>query len=118
MNVRPDLVKYSEVVEQSLFTNKQLMPRFALQANNELYSQLWNLLERKDETSEGIWELICMLATNEKQYMDVIRMSNVTNEDGEVDWESFFKGNNAYQKTYQQDIILSVLEDSEQDSKN
>lgn len=38
MNVRPDLVKYSEVVEQSLFTNKQLMPRFALQANNELYS--------------------------------------------------------------------------------
>lgn len=37
-----------------------------------------------------------MLATNEKQYMDVIRMSNVTNEDGEVDWESFFKGNNAY----------------------
>ena len=31
-----------------------------------------------------------MLATNDKQYMEVIRMSAVTSEDGEVDWETFF----------------------------
>lgn len=31
-----------------------------------------------------------MLATNDKQYMDVIRMSSVTDEDGEVDWSAFF----------------------------
>lgn len=41
-----------------------------------------------------------MLATNNKQYMEVIRMSNVTDDDGEVDWNSFFKGNSAYQKAY------------------
>lgn len=55
-----------------------------------------------------------MLATNEKQYIEVIRMSNVTDEDGQVDWDAFFQGNNAYQKIYLQEIILSVLEDSEE----
>ena len=54
-----------------------------------------------------------MLATNEKQYMEVIRMGNVTDENGEVDWTSFFQGSSEYQKCYLQDIILSVLEDSE-----
>ena len=53
------------------------------------------------------------LVTNEKQYMEVIRMGNVTDEDGEVDWTSFFQGISEYQKCYLQDIILSVLEDSE-----
>ena len=54
-----------------------------------------------------------MLATNDKQYMDVIRMSSVTDEDGEVDWSAFFQGSSAYQKSYLQEIILSVLEDAE-----
>jgi len=35
MNVRPDLVKLAEVVDKALFSRKQLMPRFALQANAE-----------------------------------------------------------------------------------
>ena len=72
------------------------------------------MLERGDETCAGTWELIRMLATNEKQYMEVIRMSNVTDDDGQVDWDSFFQGSNAYQKIYLQEIILSVLEDSEE----
>ena len=59
-----------------------------------------------------------MLATNDKQYMEVIRMSNVTSEDGEVDWDTFFKGSSAYQKIYLQEIILSVLEDSEQSGED
>ena len=54
-----------------------------------------------------------MLATNEKQYLDIIEMGQVTDEDGEVDWASFFEGSSIYQKTYLQQIILSVLEDSE-----
>ena len=51
MNVRPDLVKLSDVVDKALFSTKQLMPRFALQANAEQYDTLWKLLERSDETS-------------------------------------------------------------------
>ena len=54
-----------------------------------------------------------MLSTNEKQYLDIIEMGQVTDEDGEVDWASFFEGSSIYQKTYLQQIILSVLEDSE-----
>lgn len=46
--------------------------------------------------------------------MQVISMDNVTNDLGEVDWATFFKGTNIYQKDYLQEIILSVLEDSEQ----
>ena len=114
LNVRPDLVKLSDVVDYALFTSKQFMPRFSLQANETQFQLLWSLLERGDETCAGTWDLIRMLATNEKQYMEVIRMGNVTDEDGEVDWTSFFQGNNEYQKCYLQDIILSVLEDSEQ----
>ena len=41
-------------------------------------------------------------------------MSAVTAEDGEVDWSAFFKGSNVYEKNYLQEIILSVLEDSEE----
>ena len=55
-----------------------------------------------------------MLATNEKRYMEAIGMSAVTAEDGEVDWSAFFKGSNVYEKNYLQEIILSVLEDSEE----
>ena len=118
LNVRPDLVKLSDVVDQALFTSKELMPRFSLQANEAQYQLLWKLLERDDETCVGTWNLIRMLATNEKQYMEVIRMGNVTDENGEVDWTSFFQGSSEYQKCYLQDIILSVLEDSEQNDGN
>ena len=77
-----------------------MMPRFTLQANEEHYQVLWSLLERADETCPQTWELIRMLATNEKRYMEIIRMTHVTSEDGEVDWETFFQGSNAHQKTY------------------
>ena len=43
-----------------------------------------------------------MLATNEKQYLNIIEMGQVTDEDGEVDWASFFEGSSIYQKTYLQ----------------
>lgn len=37
-----------------------------------------------------------MLATNDRQYMEVIRMETNTNEDGQIDWATFFQGNNVY----------------------
>lgn len=37
MNVRADLLKLSEVTEKALFSTKDLMPRFALQANESQY---------------------------------------------------------------------------------
>lgn len=90
------MVKLSDVVETSLFSAKQWMPRFALQANEAQYQTLWKLLERNDETCAKTWELIRMLATNEKQYMEVIRMDSVTDEEGQVDWTTFFKGSSEY----------------------
>ena len=96
MNVRPDLLKLSEVVDTALFDSKTLMPRFALQANEEQYQILWGLLARNDETSEGVWSLIQMLATNDKLYQDIIGMGQVTDEDGQVDWATFFQGSSIY----------------------
>ena len=116
LNVRPDLVKLSEVVDKALFSTKELMPRFSLQANEAQYQALWSLLERGDETCAATWELIRSLATNEKQYMEVIEMESVTGEDGEVDWNKFFQGSSAYHKAYLQEIMLSVLEDSDDDN--
>lgn len=34
LNIRPDLVKISEVVDQAMFSKANLMPRFSLQAND------------------------------------------------------------------------------------
>ena len=41
-------------------------------------------------------------------------MSDVTSDDGSVDWTTFFQSENAYMKSYLQEIILSILEESEE----
>lgn len=49
-NVRLDLKKISELVEEVAF-NQSEMPRYTLSANQEQFNALFNLLDRNDETS-------------------------------------------------------------------
>ena len=91
-----------------------MMPRFSIQANEGQFRALWALLDRADETTASTQELIRMLETSEKLYQEVIGMKKVTSAEGEVDWPLFFQGSNEYEKIYMQEIILSVLEDSEE----
>jgi len=54
------------------------------------------LLNRKDESSDEVWELIRMLATNQKIYDEVISIENAVSEKGDINWKVFFDGNSVY----------------------
>ena len=62
-NVRVDLKKMSEVVEEVDYAEHE-MPRYSLSANQEQFQTLLSLLDRNDESSQDVWELVRMLATN------------------------------------------------------
>jgi hypothetical protein len=54
------------------------------------------LLDRKDESSDQVWELIRMLATNQKIYDEVISIEKAVSDSGEIDWKVFFDGDSVY----------------------
>lgn len=63
LNVRPDLKKISEVIEESQF-KKTDMPRYTLSANQDQFHALIDLLDPKDSASGDVWNLVRALATN------------------------------------------------------
>jgi hypothetical protein len=59
------------------------------------------LLERNDETCEGTWSLIRMLATNQHLYVEILKLSqDGSGKTQDVDWQSFFEGKSIFMKTY------------------
>jgi len=62
-NVRLDLKRMSEIVEEVSFAEHE-MPRHTLSSNQEQFQALFGLLDRNDDTSEDVWNLVRMLATN------------------------------------------------------
>lgn len=71
------------------------------------------LLDRNDETSAEVWELIRMLATNENIYQEVLRLENAVDAQGNIQWKSFFENPNIYRRIYNLEIIEAVMEESE-----
>ena len=65
--IRKDLKKYSEIFEETAL-KKEEMPRYMMSAQQEQFSKLMDLLNRNDETSLDVWNLIRSLATNQKLY--------------------------------------------------
>lgn len=63
-NVRLDLKKMSDVIETIDYAENE-MPRHTLSANQEQFQALFSLLDRNDETTEHVWNLVRMLATND-----------------------------------------------------
>ena len=53
----------SEIVEEVSFAEHE-MPRHTLSSNQEQFQALFGLLDRNDDTSEDVWNLVRMLATN------------------------------------------------------
>lgn len=95
LNVRPDLKKISEVIEESSF-KKTDMPRYTLSANQDQFHALIDLLDRKDSASGDVWNLVRALATNQHMYNEVLGLENVTNEQGQVDWKQVFEDPSVY----------------------
>lgn len=80
--IRKDLLKMSDVYEPQQF-QKLEMPRYTLSHNQAQFETLFGLLERKDESSPSVWQLIRMLVTNKQTYESV--------RDMKQDWKSFFE---------------------------
>ena len=62
-NVRADLKRMSDIYEDVTFAETD-MPRFTLSSNQQQFDALFNLLDRNDEATEDVWNLVRMLATN------------------------------------------------------
>lgn len=51
------------------------MPRYTLSANQDQFQALIDLLDRNDEATSSVWDLVRMLATNQKMYQEVLSLS-------------------------------------------
>lgn len=89
------------------------MPRYTLSHNQDQFDTLMALLDRKDESSYQVWELIRMLATNQKIYDEVISIENAVSAKGDIDWKVFFDGNSVYRQIYNLEIIEAIMEDDQ-----
>ena len=63
MLVRSDMKKYTEMVADD-DDKKEEMPRHMISADQEQFEILLSLLERNDETTQDVWNLVRSLATN------------------------------------------------------
>lgn len=87
-NVRPDLVKWSDLGEQESTAVGDL-PRHFMSRNQDHFDQLMSLLDQKsEEVTTEAWELIQMLATNQAFYRQVLKL-DIAKEGaaGSVNWE-------------------------------
>ena len=112
-NVRLDLKKMSEIVDDVQYAEAD-MPRHTLSANQEQFQSLIRLLDRNDEASEDVWNLVRMLATNQQMYEEVLSLSKAKNEEG-INWASVFEDESLYKQIYRQEIIVAVMEASSDD---
>ena len=86
------------------------MPRFTMSANEEQFNKLMNLLDRNDDASPDVWNLIRSLSTNKEIYHNVLSFSQAKNEKGDISWEEFFKGKKVYRQIYILEIIEELME--------
>ena len=92
--MRLDLKKVSEIVEEIDYAEHE-MPRFTISDNQEQFQQLLALLDRNDESSQGVWNLVRMLATNKIVYNEVLSFSRSQGADG-IDWSSVFEDSSLF----------------------
>lgn len=109
-NVRLDLKKMSEVVDEVSYSATE-MPRYTLSANQEQFQALFSLLDRNDEASQDVWELVRMLATNQQMYQEVLSLSQAESDEG-INWASVFEDASLFKQIYKQEIIVAVMEAS------
>ena len=97
-----------DCAEPPLFEPEQ-MPRFTLSANEEQFQKLFGLLSTEEgETADTVWNLVRMLATNQKMYEDILNLHG----EAQVNWQSVFVDENKFKQAYQQEIISDILESS------
>lgn len=114
--MRPDLKKWSEVGEQNA-PKKDELPRYFLSTQNEIFDEFMKIIDTAGQAvADEVWELVQMLATNEKRYKQVLKIE-FGNKDGKVDWAKFFDTSSAYNLLYSLQIVQAVISDGNTDNK-
>jgi hypothetical protein len=113
--VRLDLQLLKDLYTDCLFARND-MPRFTLSENSNQFQVLFSLLDRQDASSEEVWSLICMLATNHNVYQQVLSLNDVKDEQGKIQWDKFFDGGSVYEQIYNLEIVEACLEAGEKSS--
>ena len=98
----------SDVIDQIDYAENE-MPRHTLSANQEQFQALFSLLDRNDETTQNVWNLVRMLATNHQMYQEVLSLSSAQQDDG-INWVKVFEDPSLYKQIYKQEIIVAVME--------
>ena len=87
------------------------MPRYSLSANQSQFDTLFSLLNRIEEYSVDVWDLVRMLNTNKQIFTQILSLKNET--EGEIDWSTVFGDSSLFKKIYKQEIIMAVMEREE-----
>ena len=69
-----------------------------------------NLLNRNDEPSPDVWNLIRSLATNQKLYKKVLSFTEAKDENEVISWDQFFGSGSMYRQIYNLEIIEELME--------
>lgn len=109
-DVRPDLLRWSEVEEEAT-PDAGEMPRHFISKDNETFELLMQLLDGKDrQVAEEAWELVQMLSTNQDFYQRILKLEVAKSDGGDsVDWAKFFDRSSSYRLLYTLQIVQAML---------
>ena len=88
------------------------MPRYVLSANQTYFDTLFSLLDRNDESTPEVWDLVRMLNTNKQTFMQVLSLQ--ASADKGIDWSKVFEDDSLYKQIYKQEIIMAVMEEDQE----
>ena len=108
--------RYTDMVVDDA-DRKEEMPRHLISANEEHFNTLMALLNRNDETTTDVWNLVRSLATNESLHKQVVSLSGSKDAVGLIDWQQFFNSGSTYKQIYVQEIIEELMESGQADLK-
>ena len=111
-NVREDLMRMSEIQQAASFDESE-MPRFTLSSHQEQFDHLFNLLDKNDEASSDVWNLVRMLNTNKQIFMQILDLKS-SSKDSQIDWKKVFEDESLYKQIYRQEIIMSLMEEDQE----
>lgn len=93
-NVRNDLKKLADIGNDTSCP-KEEMPRYTLSANQSWFDTLFNLLDRNDDTSADVWDLVRMLNTNKQIFTQILTLQSDGAGD-QIDWSKVFEDSSIY----------------------
>ena len=90
-NIQKNLCRKRDHVEEG-FLSRFEMPRYTMSGREDVFQALLKLLDRNDESSDTVWNLIRMLSTNSSMFKAVLEVDQMRDKDsGKIAWENLLQ---------------------------